>query len=55
MNYEHLFFAFVTLWLCGLTWRAWVHRKAIRGLIKLRKDVEAIEEHVTRPRLVGRG
>ena len=49
MNLEHAFFAIVTLWLSILSWRAYVHRKAIRGLIKLRKDVAAIEAHLTEP------
>lgn len=50
MNLEHAFFVVVVLWLSVLTWRAWVHRQAIMGLIKLRKDVAAIEEELTRPR-----
>lgn len=49
MTLEHLFFSVVVLWLSLLSWRAWVHRKAIRGLIHLKKDVAVIEEHLTKP------
>ena len=43
---EHLFFAVVTLWLLGLTWKLWQYRQAIKGL---QKDTSEMYEHVTQP------
>jgi len=46
MTVEHLFFAVVTLWLGGLTWKLWVYRAAI---IKLQEDMTLVLNDLTRP------
>ena len=47
MTLEHLFFAFVSLWLSGLTWKLWVYRGVIIGLTR---DIRALEEAATEPK-----
>lgn len=43
---EHLFFAVVTCWLLGLTWKVWQYRRAIQAL---QRDTSEMYEHVTQP------